>query len=288
VALTPFWMLAGFREPSEILQVLRARPELASLTTLLTALSSQPDTAAGTAAIVSQFYASVMRLPQSAVDELLSPLIARLGPAYDEGRLEITSPDLWAARAARQFSLPGGHHDRGILSIYLLNLVRLAPGEGTFLDAGILHAYLEGVVVEVMANSDNVIRGGLTTKHVDVDELLRILAFTPGAPARLAMAPTGYGEQHIATPAAEFALSRFDFDDARRAGPRTASGPEVLIVIDGNASIAWPTGSLTLGRGRAVLIPAGLEYVPGGSPSALIFRALVPDDQPASTAASPM
>ncbi len=76
-------------------------------------------------------------------------------------------------RAADNFPLPGGHLDRGIFSIYLLNLVHLHPGQATFQPAGVLHAYLEGVNVELMANSDNVLRGGLTTKHVNVPELLR-------------------------------------------------------------------------------------------------------------------
>ena len=92
------------------------------------------------------------------------------------------SADYWALRAAENFPLPGGHRDRGIFSVYLLNLVHLLPGQGTFQPAGVLHAYLEGVNVELMANSDNVLRGGLTTKHVDVPELLNILTFEGGTP----------------------------------------------------------------------------------------------------------
>ena len=78
--------------------------------------------------------------------------------------------------------MPGGHRDRGIFSVYLLNLVHMQPGQGTFQPAGVLHAYLEGVNVELMANSDNVLRGGLTTKHVNVPELLKILTFEGGTP----------------------------------------------------------------------------------------------------------
>ena len=66
-----------------------------------------------------------------------------------------------------------GNIDRGIFSIYLFNLVHLKKGEGIFQDAGVPHAYLEGQNVEIMANSDNVLRGGLTTKHIDVKELLK-------------------------------------------------------------------------------------------------------------------
>jgi mannose-6-phosphate isomerase len=100
---------------------------------------------------------------------LLNSLLSRLRakPLTDKD-----SADYWALRAAENFPLPGGHRDRGIFSVYLLNLVHLRPGQGTFQPAGVLHAYLEGVNVELMANSDNVLRGGLTTKHVDVPELL--------------------------------------------------------------------------------------------------------------------
>ena len=69
--------------------------------------------------------------------------------------------------------------DAGVLAALLLNRVSLAPGEAIFLPAGNLHTYLHGVGLEVMANSDNVLRGGLTPKHVDVPELLRVLDFTP-------------------------------------------------------------------------------------------------------------
>ena len=72
--------------------------------------------------------------------------------------------------------------DAGVLAALLLNLVVLAPGEALYLPAGNLHAYLSGAGVELMANSDNVLRGGLTSKHVDVAELLRVLDFTPHTP----------------------------------------------------------------------------------------------------------
>ena len=107
----------------------------------------------------------------------------RCSPGCGQSRsADKDSADYWALRAAENFPLPGGHRDRGIFSVYLLNLVHLRPGQGTFQPAGVLHAYLEGVNVELMANSDNVLRGGLTTKHVDVPELLRILTFEGGTP----------------------------------------------------------------------------------------------------------
>ncbi len=97
-------------------------------------------------------------MPQERVDLLLNGLVERLAAG---ARSEKDSPDYWVVRAVETFPPVGGHRDRGIFSIYLLNLVHLWPGQGTFQPAGTLHAYLEGATVELMANSDNVLRGGL-------------------------------------------------------------------------------------------------------------------------------
>ena len=127
-----------------------------------------------------------MTMPQEQVDLLLNALLSRL---QEKPLADKDSADYWALRAAENFPLPDGHRDRGIFSVYLLNLVHLRPGQGTFQPAGVLHAYLEGVNVELMANSDNVMRGGLTTKHVDVAELLKILTFEGGTPEVIGWAP---------------------------------------------------------------------------------------------------
>ena len=84
--------------------------------------------------------------------------------------------------------------DAGVLASMLLNRITLAPGEGIYLPAGNLHAYLHGMGFEVMANSDNVLRGGLTPKHVDVPELLRVLDFTPADES--AFAPAVVDRRH--------------------------------------------------------------------------------------------
>src|SRR5262249_38933101 len=152
----------------------------------------------------------------------------------------------------------------------------LSPGEGTFLGAGIPHAYLEGVAVEVMANSDNVVRGGLTPKHVDVPELLRILSFAPTTPVALAGERRGTAEHRFVTPADEFALSRLDVtsDAPIRVGP--SAGPEALIAVEGTCVLEWPSGHMPLSRGGAVFIPPGLTYSLATREAALLFRAFVP------------
>ena len=137
-------------------------------------------------------YRVVMTMPQERVDLLLNALVERLAIG---ARPDKDGPDYWAVRAVETFPPVGGHRDRGIFSTYLLNLLHLRPGQGTFQPAGTLHAYLEGVTVELMANSDNVLRGGLTQKHVDVPELLRILSFDNGTPQVLDGAPAGSYER---------------------------------------------------------------------------------------------
>ncbi len=152
-------------------------PELARLAPGFRALMHRAgaDPAAGRG-LLRDLYRSLMTLPQAEVDRMLDPLVSRLERA---ARADRDSHDFWALRAAHAFPLPDGGRDRGIAAIYLLNLVHLHPGEGTFQPAGTLHAYLEGANVELMANSDNVLRGGLTPKHVDAQGLLDTLTFEP-------------------------------------------------------------------------------------------------------------
>src|SRR5262249_58058860 len=100
--------------------------------------------------------------------------------------------------------------DPGVVIALLLNLVELAPGQALFLPAGNLHAYLSGTGVELMANSDNVLRGGLTSKHIDVPELLRVLDFAAGPPPLLTPRPGPDGGLEYPVPVREFRLTRFD------------------------------------------------------------------------------
>ena len=178
-------------------------------------------------------------------------------------------------RAAENFPLPGGHRDRGIFSIYLLNLIHLRPGQGTFQPAGVLHAYLEGVNVELMANSDNVLRGGLTTKHVDVAELLNILTFEGGTPEIFDGHQVSAQERVYRTPAEEFELSRISLPPHGRYAGEATYGPKALLVLHGSATLTAAGQGTSLGRGSIVLIPCGTEFVletTGGRPGGLPGR----------------
>jgi mannose-6-phosphate isomerase len=260
VALTDFWMLHGFRPLPQVARILEEVPELRVL-----------ERHAGS---VRELYAAVMEMPQERVDAILNPLIARLereSPA-DEDR-----PDFWALRAAREFTLPEGHRDRGIFSVYLLNLAHLGPGQGTFQAAGVLHAYLEGVTVELMANSDNVLRGGLTPKHVDVAELLRTLSFEPCVPEVLEGTPVSACETVYRTAAEEFELSRVELVAGQPGFAAVAKGPETWIVLAGSAEAACGEERLALARGQSLLARYGCEYrIEARGADATLFRASIP------------
>lgn len=158
VALTDFWMLHGFRPLEQIAEMFRTIPELHSIMPdFPEKLGHTENTVQARRSLLQDLYRAVMTTPQDRIDLLLNTLIARLAKT---DLTDKNDPDFWAARASETFCPVDGHCDRGIFSIYLLNLVHLRPGQGTLQSAGTLHAYLEGVTVELMANSDNVQNSG--------------------------------------------------------------------------------------------------------------------------------
>ncbi|MCA1224156.1 mannose-6-phosphate isomerase, class I [Streptomyces sp. 8L] len=250
-ALTPFEGLCGFRPAAEAaatlealevdslkpyVDLLRARPEGAALREVLTAvLSGDP---AETAATVREAAAAA----------------ERLGGPYEP-----------YASAARHF--PG---DPGVIAAMLLNPVTLQPGEAMFLGAGVPHAYLSGLGVEIMANSDNVLRCGLTPKHVDVPELLRVVRFDPADADVLRPEPDADGAEVYATPIDEFRLSRHVLAPGGAPRDLTApSAPQILLCTSGTPH----ANDLELKPGEAVFVPAGERTELSGSGT--VFRATV-------------
>lgn len=273
VALTEFWMLHGFRPLAEIAGVLGSVPEIGQACPVFTDRIASADDKAGEE-ILRDLYSHLMTMPQEQVDAALNPLIDRLEHAP---RVERTSPDFWALRAAREFPLPSGHRDRGIFSVYLLNLVRLAPGQGTYQPAGTLHAYLEGVNVELMANSDNVLRGGLTPKHVDPTELMRVLTFRGSVPEILDGAPVSPTERVYRTPAREFEVSRIEIEPDRVHTVSTLPTPAIYIAIEGDACVTGTGEQIAVARGKSFLAPVGSEFtIETGAAKAVLFQATVP------------
>lgn len=262
VALQEFVALSGFRPQAEIAQALARHPELAAIAH-----------AAGGTGSIEGLFTAVMGLAPGALDDSIGRLVSRLAMEDQKRPFRRDEHEFWMLRADRQFARDG-RRDAGVLAMVLLNLVRLEPGQALFLEAGELHSYLEGVGVELMADSDNVLRGGLTSKHVDVAELTRVLTFRCG-PAR----PFGPDPDGVyPTPAEEFELTAITLEAGDSwITPVGRDGPDVLLVTEG-----WPTlrahgDERALPRGASVLVPAPVQTYELRAPGhARIFRATVP------------
>jgi mannose-6-phosphate isomerase len=229
LALSEFWLLHGFKSPKALQNILREVPELHFLVPIFGGDNYK------------KLYQHVMELPQLQVDRHLKTLIERNLIHYNSGKLNKSKEDFWAARAAITYSHEG-HIDRGIFSIYLFNLLHLQPGQAVFQDAGLPHAYLEGQNVEIMSNSDNVLRGGLTPKHVDIKELMKHVKFEPTVPHII----TGKQEEPertvYQTPAPDFELSRLHIEKGRSVS-LVSHSIEIFLLFSGAAEISGPEGA---------------------------------------------
>ncbi|KAA0917038.1 mannose-6-phosphate isomerase, class I [Dietzia sp. ANT_WB102] len=271
VALTEFHALVGFR-PVESTVALFDAFDVASLKPYRDMLAGQPD-AEGLRAVFTTF----ITMPHAALAAVVAELVTRAVVYLTEHGVE--GP--WSQVAATVTELAERYPiDPGVLCAMLLNRVVLQPGEAVYLGPGQLHAYLRGVGVEVMANSDNVLRGGLTPKHVDVPELMRVLEFGPLADptVRAVDAERGIpGEVDYPTPEPDFALSRIDLSADRPVEWRPG-GPEVLLCTAGEAIVVEDGASEVLVPGRAVWVPASTSRVClRGTGEATVFRTRVGD-----------
>jgi mannose-6-phosphate isomerase len=260
-ALGPFELLCGFRRAADTARLLEALgvPALSGRAAALLR-EAGPE---GLRDLCSRLFA--VRDPERS--ELVAATVATCSRHAGAGG-EFARECGWAVRIAAMY--PG---DIGVVIALLLNQLTLEVGQAIYLPAGNLHAYLGGVGLEIMANSDNVIRGGLTPKHVDVGELLRILSFDDG-PVDVVL-PRGDGPERIyETPASEFRLSCITLGDSvYRSGERR--GAEILLCTEGAVSITHAAGPASaLPRGASVFVPASAgAYVVSGAGT--VFRATV-------------
>jgi mannose-6-phosphate isomerase len=171
--------------------------------------------------------------------------------------------------------------DPGVLISLLLNRVSLAPGQAIYLPAGNIHAYLRGLGVEVMASSDNVLRGGLTPKHIDVPELMKTVDFQALPVPRIDAQTTELGQQIWAPPFREFQLQRVELKPGGSPVPLAQNGPLLVILISGAAVLDSPRGDLRLERGGSAFVPARenpviLHPVSGAPETAVGFAVTLP------------
>jgi mannose-6-phosphate isomerase len=270
VALHEFEALAGFRPAAQTVTLLQALA-VSDLDPFIDLLNDQSD-ADGLRALFTTWITA----PQPDIDVLVTAVLDGAINYVSSGATEFAAEVKTVLELGERY--PG---DAGVLAALLLNRITLAPGEGLFLAAGNLHAYLRGVGLEIMANSDNVLRGGLTPKHVDVPELLRVLNFNPSTEAELRAHthPDGLASFYD-TPTAEFAASMLTLGDDQIGhevdAPSRHDGPQILLCVEGSTAVHGKSGALTLTRGAAAWVAADdgpirlLAHEP-----AKIFRATV-------------
>jgi mannose-6-phosphate isomerase len=270
VALGPFEALAGFRSAAGTVALMRALA-VSDLDPFVDLLTGQSD-ADGLRALFTTWITA----PQPDLDVLVPTVLDGAISYIRSGATEFAAEAKIALELGERY--PG---DAGVLASLLLNRVSLSPGEAIYLPAGNLHAYLQGVGVEVMANSDNVLRGGLTPKHVDVPELLRVLDFTPTSEAALRTEMISDGIELVyRTPADEFAASvlRVDGEQLKHEidAPCRHDGPQILVCTEGSAVVHAKSGALTVRRGTATWVAAddGPIRLNASEPTR-IFRATV-------------
>ncbi|MFE9688689.1 mannose-6-phosphate isomerase, class I [Micromonospora sp. NPDC005806] len=249
VALSEFEALCGFRDPAGSAAALAAFG-VPALEPVVAALRTGP---AGL---------------REAVRLLLSwPEAERAGLVAAVLTAEVAGPDATLARGLA-VDYPA---DPGVLVALLLHHVRLAPGEAIWMPAGNLHAYLRGTGVEIMAASDNVLRGGLTPKRVDVDELLRVLRFEVLDEPVVRAAPVAPGVVTWPVPVEDFALHRVE---VAAGGPEVRlalPGPRVVLCRAGELVVDDGVGMVTLGPGQAAVgTAAGGALVIGGAGEAYV------------------
>ena len=258
VALSDFWLLHGFLAPALLEKRLNSYTYLKPLMNEFKGGNYK------------NLYAYFMQLPMEATDAILKPLLEEAAKVVANGTVTKNDPHWWAHKYYAD-GIPSKNIDKGIFSIYILNIVNIPKYKGIFQGAGILHAYLEGQNIELMANSDNVLRGGLTPKHVDVKELIQHVNFVPTSPFILKGDKLTDHEINYACPVPDFGLTKIALNKGE-VYTISSYSLELLLVMDGEIiveNIAYKAGD------TALLTPNAKLSIKAKSP-ALLFKAYVP------------
>ncbi len=258
VALSDFWLLHGFLAPELLAERLQAFSCFHSLLNHFDGADYQG---------LYQFF---MQLPSQAADKILKPLIIEAVAAVKNGEVDKSHPHWWANKYYNGV-VPESNIDKGIFSIYILNIVSVKKHQAVFQGAGLLHAYLEGQNIELMANSDNVLRGGFTPKHIDIDELLKHVNFAPTYPEVLLGDNINDNETIYPCPVQDFGLSKIVLKGTESYTINSLH-IEMLLVIEGEVDI---DGQVFKAGEVAMVKPLQEISLLGIQPS-LLFKSFVP------------
>lgn len=261
VALSDFWLLHGFLQEDKLLKVLQTVPEFKAFEKFFNNNNYKA------------LYEHVMTMPQDAIDKLLISLVDREINRKKNNELTKQEPGWWVAKLYAD-KKPVTNIDRGIFSIYFLNIVKAEPGEAIFQSAGMLHAYLEGQNVELMANSDNVLRGGLTPKHIDVAELMKHTNFKSVKPNIMRGERLANNELNYPCPVKDFGISKIE-SDSNESLKAQSNSMEIIVVIYGEITIEG-TNIISVAKGEAVAVLPAESYTITAKKQALAYKAFVP------------
>lgn len=259
VALSDFWLLHGFKSPELITQILEDIPEFNQFKPLFLREG------------LSAVYQLVMEMNGEDAFHWLMPLVKREIRKKREGQLKQTDPGWWVAKLYEKEEAVT-QIDKALFSIYIMNIVHLHPMESLFQGAGQPHAYMQGQCVELMSNSDNVLRAGLTNKHIDVPELIRLTRFETTIPQIKTGESTENGEKLYPAPVKDFSLAAILLQ-AATPFRHWAKSPEILVVIKGNVQL---DNGATFHQGESFYVMPTTNYTLTTKDQATLFRAFVP------------
>lgn len=243
-ALTNFEAIVGFRSPRRILGVLEGLGT--PLTNTLGQLIRERPDAGGVRAAFEYLLREETRPSSDEVAEVVAACAAR----DDE---ESPSPRADRIVGVLAANYPG---DPGVVASLLLNPVSLKAGEAMFTPAGTVHAYMSGIGVEIMAASDNVLRAGLTPKHMDVPELLEIVDTVAAPPIRIAPERVSPIQSTFYAPVDDFELSIIETRDAATLNRVRGSGPRIVLCLQGASEIQANGERIFLNTGQAAFVDA--------------------------------
>ncbi len=247
IALSDFWLLHGFKTKAKILTTLKSRPSLAPLAEKLNTQD------------LHTFYADIMQAEQAQLHQWLVPIIEEKQVAYKTNELALSNPDYWLLYTLEAMEISLDKLDPGLVCFYLFNIVHIKKGEGIYQDAGIPHAYLRGQNIELMACSDNVIRGGLTPKYVNISELLKVVDCREIEPQIIPPAPNDTRVFTYSTPAKDFSLQNIQYECGENHQLKNQSAG-IFMVMKGTVNLRSETTALFLKQGESAFITANSFY----------------------------